>query len=118
VIILIADDEAGVRRLVARMIVRRGHTCLEASGGNEALRLYTEKQPQAVISDVNLGDADGVDICLRLRRQAPQTAIAIMTGDQASVVRACRAGFHLVMRKPFTLKKLERLLERLEEEIR
>jgi two-component system, sensor histidine kinase len=71
--ILIVDDYAGARYLRSRLLNDAGYEVLEASGGEEALRIVAEAHPALVLLDVNLPDISGTEVCRRLK-QDPQTA--------------------------------------------
>jgi CheY-like chemotaxis protein len=71
--ILIVDDYAGARYLRSRLLAEAGYEVIEASGGEEALRLAREALPALILLDVNLPDISGIDVCQRLK-QEPLTA--------------------------------------------
>ena len=71
--ILIVDDYAGARYLRSRLLNDAGYEVLEASGGEEALRMAIEARPALILLDVNLPDVNGTEVCRRLK-QDPQTA--------------------------------------------
>jgi CheY-like chemotaxis protein len=71
--ILIVDDYAGARYLRSRLLNDAGYEVVEASGGEEALRMAVEARPALILLDVNLPDISGTEVCRRLK-QDPQTA--------------------------------------------
>lgn len=71
--ILIVDDYAGARYLRSRILSEAGYEVLEASHGEEALRLAAERCPALVLLDVNLPDISGTEVC-RLLKADPATA--------------------------------------------
>ena len=112
--LLIAEDDPGCRRLLKRIAQQQGYSCTTVSTSRGLLRDGSLRRPDAVVSDVCLGDGDGIDACLKLRRIHPGLPVAIMTGARSGVARARDAGFDLVLRKPFKVKEMEALLKRLE----
>lgn len=68
-LILIADDEARIRRLVADFLRRDGHTILEAGDGAEALDIVTERRSELslVILDVMMPKMDGFAVLSAIR---------------------------------------------------
>ena len=70
--ILLADDEARIRRLVTDFLKRDGHTIVEAADGAEALRLL-ESHPEIelAILDVMMPGADGFTVLQGIRTGAP-----------------------------------------------
>lgn len=108
--ILIADDDAVVLRLVLRLLAQRGHACTTTNSGTGLKWLARSDPPDAVLSDISLGDDDGVAVCLRLRAERPGLRILMMTADPASAERAARAGLGRALQKPFTVQELHEAL--------
>lgn len=71
--ILIVDDYAGARYLRSRILNDAGYEVVEASNGEEALRIAAAVRPSLVLLDVNLPDISGTDVCRRLKAD-PATA--------------------------------------------
>jgi len=103
--VLIADDDAAVRRLLAAILRPRGHTIIEAGNGEQALALAESKHPELIMSDLLMPAMDGYELVRRLRI-APGTArtpVIFLTaeyddGDATELARA--AGVTRVLRKP------------------
>ena len=68
--ILIADDEARIRRLVSDFLKRDGHTILEAADGKAALELIENRRPtlDLAILDVMMPGMDGFEVLRELER--------------------------------------------------
>lgn len=79
-VILIADDEARIRRLVSDFLKREGHTVLEAGGGEEALRCIHDAQPPVdlAILDVMMPGLDGFALLRVLRAGEATKAMPVM----------------------------------------
>ena len=67
--ILIADDEARIRRLVSDFLKRDGHTIVEAADGKEALNILENRRPglDMAILDVMMPGTDGFELCRAIR---------------------------------------------------
>jgi DNA-binding NarL/FixJ family response regulator len=65
--ILIVDDDAGFRALVATLCERAGYDCVEAPTGETALASAARRRPDVVIVDVALGATSGYEVCRELR---------------------------------------------------
>ena len=66
--ILIADDEARLRKLVSDYLVREGYEVLEAADGEQALDIfYREKDLSLMILDVMMPGVDGFMVCKEVR---------------------------------------------------
>src|SRR4051812_19818732 len=116
--ILIVDDDAGIRRLIATTLEDvSGYRMSKAGDGEEAMRRAREVQPSIVFLDIDMPRLDGIEACRRLKSE-PSTAdatIVMLTGDaeQGAELEARRAGADLFLTKPFSPLHLLRLVDRL-----
>jgi CheY-like chemotaxis protein len=108
--ILLADDDAEIRRFVARALEALGHTVETVADGAELLRLAGAVKPDLILSDINMPRCDGIAACSWLRKALPKTRFLLMTGNPDSGFAAERAGFLFVLRKPFDLERLRDML--------
>ncbi len=112
--ILAVDDEPLVRKAVARVMNRLGHTVAEAGDGTAALRLAQEAPYDVAFVDYDMpGGPDGLSVLARLRELSPRCVRVLMTGrtDFPVVVQAVNKGEVLrVLPKPFHADQLEELL--------
>lgn len=94
--ILIADDSDIVRRGIVALLsgVRAWSVCGEAVNGADALQKARELRPDLVLLDVNLPDANGLEIARRLRAEFPKIRILVISQhDPAQLLpRAVEAG--------------------------
>ena len=79
-VILIADDEARIRRLVSDFLKREGHTVLEAGDGEEAHKMIHEAQPKVdlAILDVMMPGLDGFSLLRALRSEEPTSQMPVI----------------------------------------
>lgn len=79
-VILIADDEAKIRRLVCDFLKRDGHTILEAGDGQEALDLIHQANPpvELAILDVMMPRIDGFALLRSLRSEEATQSLPVM----------------------------------------
>lgn len=86
--ILVADDEDGVRHLVARMLTRAGYHVLTAPSGQEALRLAERHDGEihALVTDVVMPVMNGQELADELRRSRPEVAVLYMSGYAAPLM--------------------------------
>ena len=106
--ILVIDDEAALRRLVARVLKSAGHTVREAENGRVGLELFRELRPALVITDIVMPDQEGIEAILELRRDAPSIPIlAISGGGEGAYLRmATGLGATEALAKPFGADEL------------
>jgi CheY-like chemotaxis protein len=94
--VLIVDDEAAVRRLVARSLVGVGFAVKEADNGAAALRLLATPDPvHLVISDIHMPVMDGLALARELRVRRPHIPLLFITGRESPGLTGD------VLRKPF-----------------
>jgi DNA-binding NtrC family response regulator len=124
--ILIVDDDAAMRQMLASLFKDRGYEVNEAPSAAEALDRARENEPDAVVSDIRMPGKSGIEMVGELRSARPHTPVILMTafGSIDSAVEAMRAGAFDYITKPFepdaVLLTVERALEHraLEEENR
>ena len=118
-LVLLVDDEVGIRRLAARALTKRGWTVLAADSGENALAVLDEdpahlEQLCAVISDVVMPGMDGPALVRTLRGRRPDLPVILTSGYAEEVVRGGLAVEDvLVLSKPYPLKMMLDELERI-----
>lgn len=81
--ILIVDDDADFRTLVAELLATSGMTSVQASDGDTALELARSKRPALVVLDVRLPGVSGYEICRGLREEfGDELPILFVSGDR------------------------------------
>jgi CheY-like chemotaxis protein len=93
--LLLADDDAGLRSLLAARAceVVDALVVLEADDGAEAVQIGLQRQPQLALLDVNMPRLGGIDVALTLRELRPGMRLALYTADPAAHrdrARECR----------------------------
>lgn len=85
--VLIADDAAIVRKVMAEMLAEAGHTVVaEAGAGEEAVRLFHELKPDVAVLDVNMPGLGGIEAAEQIRRAYP-TARLVLTSVYVNEAR-------------------------------
>jgi len=114
--VLVADDEAGIRRLI-RYILEPAYHVIEAVDGHEALVKLHQHRPAIAVLDVNMPQLDGLSVCrgIRADRHLAATKILAMTANGVSdETAAVAAGADLFVAKPFSPKHLRQVVGRLD----
>ena len=112
--VLIAEDDAGTRALLAAAVERLGHDCVAAEDGEAAARIYTEQHPEVVITDLSMPGLDGAELVARIRSapDAPYAYVLVLTAesDEGTARLAMEAGADDLVIKPLDPAELERKL--------
>jgi two-component system OmpR family response regulator len=106
--ILIVDDEAGVRELLGDALRIAGFETSTASDGMSALTAIRNKKPDLLIIDINMPLMDGFELVGRLRSTGDNTPALMLSAraDRADVTRGLTLGADDYVTKPFGLEEL------------
>jgi len=112
--VLVVDDEESVATTIKAILKMDGHDVTAVTSGTEALRLLNERQYDVVLTDLRLGDMDGVDILKEVQRTSPDTAAIMLTGYASldSAVAALRSGAYDYLMKPSDVEELRATVNR------
>lgn len=118
--ILIADDEARMRKLVADFLKKEGYAIIEAADGRQALDLfYGNNDIDLIILDVMMPGYDGWTVCREIRKSS-QVPIIMLTarGEESDELFGFDLGADEYIAKPFSLKilavRIQALLRRVQ----
>jgi len=108
--VLLAEDDADIRLLVALKLRQAGHEVRAFGDGGSALADARERPPDLAVLDVVMPDVSGLEVC-RALRQHPDTAgvpIIVLTAraQQADVTAGYEAGANEYVVKPFSPREL------------
>jgi DNA-binding response OmpR family regulator len=117
-VILLIDDERGMRQIIVKTLERAGHSVLQAENGETGLALFMSHKPQLVITDVFMPDKDGIETIREIKAQAPGTRIlAVSGGGRAGRTEfldvAKSFGADMALQKPFRIQSLLETVEQL-----
>jgi len=108
-VILIVDDHADSRWVLAHIVGRDRHTVLEAENGTEAIALGRTRQPDLVLLDLFMPEKDGFETLKVLRSELPKSRIIVVSagwnvGDKDGLRIARELGADVTLRKPVDLE--------------
>jgi CheY-like chemotaxis protein len=115
--ILVVDDEPDLVVNYERLLRRRGHRCVVARSGPEAVALIDRERPHLVVTDLRLPGLDGLAVARHARRKDPPIPVILITAyDSREARRAAEdSGAGTYLPKPFAnlvfLDAVERALE-------
>jgi DNA-binding NtrC family response regulator len=106
--ILLVDDDASLRRVLAHHLTEAGYRVLTAAGGKSGLEVFTEEQVEMVITDIQMPEMSGLDLLRRIKVMNPDTVVLVITayGSIETAVEAMKLGAHDYITKPFDREEL------------
>ncbi len=103
--VLAVDDSAIYRKLVEQSLSAERYAALFAKNGREALDLFAKNQPAVVITDWNMPDMGGLELCKHIRRDFPDCYCHLIlltsNSEKEHVVEGLAAGADDYLTKPF-----------------
>jgi signal transduction histidine kinase len=107
--VLVVDDEPGVLMTIQAILKMEGYEVQGATNGRDALESLRDHQFDLVLTDLRLGDDDGLEILAELRQIAPDTVAIVLTGYASleSAIQAMRQGAYDYLVKPTDVEELK-----------
>jgi DNA-binding response OmpR family regulator len=107
--VLIVDDDATLRRSLARALRLSGFRTEVAEGGRDALARIATARPDVVVLDVSMPDISGTEVCRRLRADGNEVPIVMLSAldEAADRIAGLQAGADDYLVKPFVTAELE-----------
>lgn len=107
--ILVAEDEALLRKILAGLFEAEGYRVVTAATGREALERFGAEPVDLVVTDIRMPELEGLDLLDQLKRVDPEALVVIMTAFSSveSAVAALRKGAYDYIVKPFELEEVE-----------
>lgn len=119
--VLVVEDEASIREMVALNLKMAGWEALEAPSAERALELLHQSEPcDAALLDIMLPGMDGLSLCETIRRDNNDIGIIIVSakGQESDKIRGLSIGADDYITKPFSVSELVARLEALTRRIR
>ncbi|HSV29191.1 MAG TPA: sigma-54 dependent transcriptional regulator [Candidatus Omnitrophota bacterium] len=114
--ILIVDDEADIRALIAGILEDEGYSTREAGNSDAAIEAVRARRPSLVIQDIWLqgSNMDGLEILAAVKREHPEVPFVMISGHGTieTAVEAIKIGAYDFIEKPFQTDRLLILVER------
>ena len=107
-LILLVDDDPGIRRSVGAGLELEGFRVLPASGGRAGLAAAASQQPDVVLLDLTMPDLNGLDVLRELRGAGNDVPVCILSArdEVDDRVRGLEAGADDYVVKPFALEEV------------
>ena len=112
--ILIADDEASIRRLLSEVIKKLGHTPIEAADGKEAFDKYNKESIDLSFIDIHMPEINGIDCLERVKEIDPNAVVIIMTGypSAETIIETISDEGYTYLAKPLDVSRVMDLVQR------
>ncbi|WP_299182401.1 phosphate regulon transcriptional regulator PhoB [uncultured Neptuniibacter sp.] len=108
--VLIVDDEAPIREMIAVALEMAGYECFEAENANLAHGLIVDEKPDMVLLDWMMPGTSGIEFARRLRKDETTADIPIIMltakGDEDNKIKGLEAGVDDYITKPFSPREL------------
>lgn len=108
--IVVADDEADIRRLIVFTLKKRGYTVLEAAAGDAALDLIRQETPDLAVLDVMMPGLSGHEVAAAVRADPATGHIPIVMlsakGQASEIEAGLASGATAYLVKPFVPQEL------------
>jgi len=106
-LVLVADDEPRITKLVSLALSNEGFRVVTASSGEEALRRAEEVRPDIVLLDIVMPDIDGIEVMRQLReRRSVPVILLTAKGSTSDKAKGLDLGADDYVAKPFDLDEL------------
>jgi signal transduction histidine kinase len=117
--ILLVDDEPDIRDVLSLSLHDMGYDVYEAENGDEALRIFKDKQPSMVMTDIKMPGMDGIELLKKIKHENPETEVIMITGhgDMDLAIRSLKCEATDFITKPINVDALELALQRVRERI-
>lgn len=112
--ILIIDDDALLRNVLAKALVHAGHTVIQAEDGRQGIDLMRATEVDVAITDLIMPVQEGVETIIALRRDHPDVPVIAMSGGASNsplyLEIAEKIGARHILSKPFLTRELVALI--------
>lgn len=108
-VILIVDDEEGLREGLSKLLKTEGYAVLSAESGEQALKILQHAHIDLVLTDMRMPEMDGIELLKKIREQHPGIGVIILTGygQIESYIEAMNFGAIEYVSKPFKVNELK-----------
>ena len=107
-LILLAEDDEGIRVPLVRALEREGHEVEAVATGSDAISAAVDRAHDLLVLDIGLPGMDGLEVCQRVREWRPAVPIVFLTAQngETDAVSGLDAGADDYITKPFRLAEL------------
>lgn len=113
-LVLVIDDQPGIRRLLTEVLSEEGYSVIEAANGYDGLQKARDYQPALILMDMKMPGMDGIETLRELKRLGIGDKVVMMTayGELDLVNEAKEIGAADYITKPFDIVALCQMIDR------
>lgn len=105
--ILVVDDESQITRVLRRSLTAHRYSVRTAADGLSALDTFHDWKPDLIISDLQMPEMDGIELCREIRKISSVPIIVLsVKGEERTKIEALDAGADDYVTKPFSIDEL------------
>ena len=112
--ILVADDDAVARDLLAEALKKEGYAVEAFASGEEVIARGRQGHVDVVLTDIRMGAVDGLTVLREFKRMSPNTAVVVLTafGSLEGAIEAIKQGAYDYLAKPFKREEVKLVVKR------
>ncbi|ALA57595.1 sigma-54-dependent transcriptional regulator [Nitrospira moscoviensis] len=112
--ILVVDDDAVARELLAEALKKEGYDVEAFSNGADAIERGKQQRVDLVLTDIRMGTVDGLTVLREFKRFSPDTSIVLLTafGSLEGAIEAIKQGAYDYLAKPFKKEEIKLVVQR------
>lgn len=113
-VVLVVDDEILIRWSLGERLRQAGYAVVEAATGQEAMQALARGQVDAVVLDIRLPDADGMDLLGQIKARSCQLPVVMISahGTREISQRAQTLGAYAFLHKPFNVEEIAAIVDK------
>lgn len=110
--ILVVDDESVALKNLCHVLKKEGYHVTPAKNGKQALAHLERQEFALVLTDLKMGQVDGMQVLKRVKTMYPKTEVILITGFSTvdSAVESLKAGAYHYISKPFKLEQVRKIV--------
>ncbi len=118
--ILYIEDDRLTQKIIVNVLGQHFSEIFVANDGVEGIKLYHEKQPDIILSDISMPNLNGIEMTQEIKRHNPKQKVALFTGynDLTYLSKAINIGVDKYILKPLDTKQMFRALDEIVESLK